>query len=201
MDERLAIARLKRGDLSGLETLVRRHQVPAIRAAYLVVRDRALAEDLVQAAFVRACDRIAQFDAGRAFGPWFLRSVLNDAIKAIGKQRRLLSLDAEADGDGTALADLLADPGPGPDALVETAEVHDAVWEALGRLSPEQRAAIVLRYYLDLSEAEMSRHLDTPPGTIKWRLHAARERLREFLRQFWSEFRSHHSSESPEGDD
>ena len=54
----------------------------AIRAAYLIVRDRALAEDLVQTAFLRAYDRIGQFDPSRPFAPWFLRSVVNDAVKA-----------------------------------------------------------------------------------------------------------------------
>ena len=82
MEEQKAIARLKRGDISGLEALVRKYQVQAVRAAYLIIRDRALAEDIVQAAFLRAYERIGQFDAGRPFGPWFLRSVVNDAVKA-----------------------------------------------------------------------------------------------------------------------
>jgi RNA polymerase sigma-70 factor (ECF subfamily) len=52
---------------------------------------------------------------------------------------------------------------------------------AVQALPPDQRAAIVLRYYLDLSEAEMAERLDCPPGTVKWRLHAARQRLRTLL--------------------
>lgn len=54
MDEREAIQRLKGGDISGLEALVHAHQVRAVRAAYLVTRDLAVAQDVVQAAFVRA---------------------------------------------------------------------------------------------------------------------------------------------------
>jgi DNA-directed RNA polymerase specialized sigma24 family protein len=54
MDERRAVERLKTGDIGGLEALVRSHQTRAVRAAYLILRDRALAEDVVQAAFVRA---------------------------------------------------------------------------------------------------------------------------------------------------
>jgi RNA polymerase sigma-70 factor (ECF subfamily) len=182
MDERQAIARLKRGDPGGLEVLVRRYQVRAIRAAYLIVRDQALAEDVVQAAFLRAFHRIRQFDADRPFGPWFLRGVVNDAIKAAARRGRQVSLDQEAWEDGPALADLLPDPSPGPPELAEQAEVERAIWEALGRLAPAQRAAVVLRYYLDFGEAEMAAELDAPPGTIKWRLHAARERLRSLLR-------------------
>jgi RNA polymerase sigma-70 factor, ECF subfamily len=180
MKEQKAIARLKRGDIGGLDVLVCRYQVRAVRAAYLVVRDRALAEDIVQAAFVRAYERIDQFDAERPFGPWLLRIVVNDAVKAANRRERAVSLEAAREGE-LALADLLADPTPGPASLAEAAATRQAVWKALGRLPPPQRAAIVLRYYLGLSEAEMATTLACPPGTIKWRLHAARKRLRALL--------------------
>ena len=185
MEEQEAIARLKRGDIGGLEALVRRYQVRAVRTAYLIIRNRALAEDIVQAAFLRAYERIGQFDAGRPFGPWFLRSVVNDALKAAARRERQVSLGASSEGEGASLADLLADPGPGPAGLLEAAETREAVWAALGELPPAQRAAIVLRYYLNLSEAEMADELACPPGTVKWRLHAARKRLRTLLRPLW----------------
>jgi RNA polymerase sigma-70 factor (ECF subfamily) len=185
--ERQAIAALKRGDPNGLEVLVRRYQVRAIRAAYLIVRDRAAAEDIVQAAFVRAYDRIAQFDAARPFGPWFLRGVVNDSLKAATRRARHVSLETPlgADGDLDAaaetLAERLADPGPGPEDLAEAADRQQAVWRALGRLSAAERGAIVLRYYLGRGEHEMAAELGAPPGTVKWRLHAARQRLRAWL--------------------
>ena len=182
MEEQEAIARLKRGDIGGLEALVRQYQVQAVRTAYLITRDRALAEDIVQAAFLRAYERIGQFDAGRPFGPWFLRSVVNDAVKAAARRQRQVPLEAGSEGEGTSLADLLADPNPGPADLAEAAETRQAVWAALGKLPPAQRAAIVQRYYLGLSEAEMANELACPPGTVKWRLHAARKRLRTLLR-------------------
>jgi RNA polymerase sigma-70 factor (ECF subfamily) len=185
MEEQEAIARLKRGDIGGLEALVRKYQVQAVRTAYLIIRDRALAEDIVQTAFLRAYERIGQFDAGRPFGPWFLRSVVNDAVKAAARRKRQVSLKASPEGEETSLADLLADPAPGPDDLVEAAEIRRIVWNALGKLPPAQRAAIVLRYYLDLSGAEMADELACPPGTVKWRLHAARKRLRTLLRPLW----------------
>lgn len=184
MEEAEAIARLKQGDVGGLEVLVQRYQLQAVRTAFLITRDRALAEDLVQAAFVRAYERIEQFDAGRPFGPWFLRSVVNDAIKTASRRKRWVSLEA-SDGAETILADLLTDPNPGPADLVEAADTRRAVWEALGTLPPAQRAATVLRYYLGLSEAEMAKELACPPGTVKWRLHAARKRLQALLRPLW----------------
>jgi RNA polymerase sigma-70 factor (ECF subfamily) len=186
VEEQEAIARMKRGDIGGLEALVRRYQVRAVRAAHLIVRDRETAEDIVQSAFLRAYERIGQFDARRPFGPWFLRSVVNDAIKAAARRQREVPLEADSEGGEASLIDLLADPNPGPADLVEAAETRQAVLAALDRLPPAQRAAIVLRYYLGLSEAEMADELACPPGTVKWRLHAARRRLQTLLHPLWS---------------
>lgn len=178
MEEREAIARLQRGDIGGLESLVRAYQLPAVRAACLITRDRPLAEDVVQAAFLRAYERIGQFDATRPFGPWFLRSVLNDAIKATTRRNRQVPLEHAADG----LHSPPVDAAPGPEQLVEQIETRQELRAALARLPPAQRAVIVQRYYLGLSEAEMAAVLTCPPGTVKSRLHAARERLRLLLR-------------------
>ena len=80
------------------------------------------------------------------------------------------------------LADLLPDTAPGPLSLVETTELKQAVRTALTQLPPAQRAVIVLRFYLQLTEQEMSNLMSTPLGTIKWRLHAARKQLEVLLR-------------------
>ncbi|HET7037712.1 MAG TPA: sigma-70 family RNA polymerase sigma factor [Thermomicrobiaceae bacterium] len=174
--EREAIERLRRGDIGGLEPLVRRYQLQAVRAATLITRDRAQAEDIVQGAFIRAYERIAQFDPTRPFGPWFLRGVVNDALKAARRERRQQPL---GDDDWGATIDTLeADP----ERLAELLETAHSLQAALDQLPAEQRAAVVLRYYLDLSEVETARRLGSPLGTIKWRLHAARARLRQLLR-------------------
>lgn len=152
MDEREAVARLKRGDIAGLEALVRRYQVQAVRAAYLITRDRGLAEELVQEAFLRAYERITQFDETQSFGPWFLRIVVNDAVKTAARHRRHVPLEMGDDDNAPIPGHVLADPGLTPDELAERAEVRERIWQALAQLSPAQRAAIVLRYYLGLSE-------------------------------------------------
>lgn len=180
MDERDAIARAQEGDITGLEALVRAHQVRAVRTAYLIVRDQSLAEEIVQQAFIRAYERIGQLEPGRPFTPWFLRSVANDALKAVQRGWRTVSLETADDGRA-ALADLLADPTPGPERALEEAERTEAVWAAVQRLPAEQRAAVVLRYYADLSDAEIAAETATPPPTVRWRLHAARQRLRGWL--------------------
>lgn len=182
MNEREALARMQRGDISGLEALVEHHQIQAVRTATLITRDAALAEDVVQAAFIRAYEKIHQFDSTRPFAPWFMRSVVNAAVQAARKRQRLLSLDEQASDDVT-FAELLEDHSAGPLELLEDAEQKAVIRDALDQLSPEQRAAVVMRYYLDMSEQEMADALETPAGTVKWRLHAARKRLRGLLQR------------------
>lgn len=176
MDERRAIGRLKRGDVGGLEDLVKAHQVRAVRAAYLICRDRPLAEDVVQGAFVKAYEKIEGFDQGRPFGPWFTKMVVNDAIKVASRRERTTRYE------GASPDALLEDPGLSPHELLEATEERHRVWRALSKLPPAQRAAVVQRYYLGMSEAEMAGGDGSPPGTIKWRLHAARKRLSKLLR-------------------
>ena len=178
MTEDEALERMRAGDITGLEVVVTRYQVQAARAAYLVVRDHALAQDLVLTAFLRAFERIRQFDQARAFGPWFLKLVLNDAIKAANRRGREPSLEATS----PTLAAQLVDSSLSPEGSLEQAETADQVWAALELLSPVQRAAVVQRYYLGFSESEMSVLAGKPASTIKARLHAARERLRGLLR-------------------
>lgn len=182
--EKAAVSRLKNGDIRGLAALVEAHQVKAARAAYLIVRDPALAQDIVQAAFLRFYERIGRYDSRRPFAPYFMRMVVNDALAALRTRSRSTSLDAP-DGE-ISLEDILPDPAPTPDGEIEAAELRGAVETALEKLSPEQRAAVVLRYYLGLSEADMAASLDVPPGTVKWRLHAAKKQLRALLSPFRS---------------
>jgi RNA polymerase sigma-70 factor (ECF subfamily) len=133
----------------------------------------------VQGAFLRAYERIESFDAARPFGPWFMKIVVNDAIKAANRRERNIHLDG--DGEDTVLA-RLTDGEPGPHEEAEEEETRRRVWAALAELPPRQRAAVVQRYYLGMSEAEMAEEGASPPGTIKWRLHAARNSLKKILR-------------------
>jgi RNA polymerase sigma-70 factor (ECF subfamily) len=186
MDEAEAIRRLKQGDLAGLETLVHSYQEKALAAAYLIVRDRPLAEDVVQSAFLRAAERITQFDEARPFGPWFLRSVTHAALDEVKRQRRSVSMETTDPGEAVPIAEWLASGDPRLEELVENAETRRAVRDALDQLTPEQRAAVVLRYYLGLKETEMTGPLRRPLSTVKWWLRVARSRLRELLNPFRS---------------
>ena len=185
MREQEAIARARRAT-SRLEVLVRAHQLRAVRTAFLIVGDRALAEDIVQQAFLRAYQRIDQLDPARPFGPWFLRSVANDALKAIERGRRTSLLDAADEATGVAaLADLLADPAAGPAERLEAVD-RAGPSGAPSSGSPPRSAAVVLHYYAGLSTAEVAGKMGDPAPTIRWRLHAARKRLQGWLREWVS---------------
>ena len=181
MDERIAISRIKQGDLNGLEFLVKRYQVRAVHAAYLILYDRVLAEDVAQAAFVKAAERIHQFDEQRPFAPWFFRIVVNDALKTAKRRKQSVSLDDHMDGAARKLAAWLQDPAPQPPQLMEEKELHQWLLQAIRSLTPEQRAVVVMRYFLEMSEAEMCIQLDRPLSTIKWWLRDARKSLRKHL--------------------
>jgi RNA polymerase sigma-70 factor (ECF subfamily) len=184
--EQAALRRLQRGEISGLATLVQMYQVKALRTAYLITGDHALAEDIVQAAFLRVYERIHQYDERRPFAPWFMRIVANDALLVLRRTRRLVALDTPlSETDTTSFADFLPTMEASPESELETAEMRAAVWQALEQLTPEQRTLIVLRYYGELSERELAEEMNAPKGTIKWRLHAARQRLRGLLGRFW----------------
>ena len=178
MNEHEAIARLKTGDIIGLKTLVKAYQVQAVRAAYFITRDKALAEEIAQDAFLRVYERIEQFDEERLFPPWFFRIVTNLAIKAAKKEARTLSLDNSTREPEETILELIPDTLLEPEDKIAMQQLQEEVWQALSRLTPKQRSVIVMRYYLDMSEAEMSDKLEIAPGTVKWHLHAARKRLR-----------------------
>ena len=153
------------GSASDLEALFRTHWSRAHRAAYLVVQDSALAEDIAQEAFLAAVRHLDRFDRRRPFGPWLHRIVVNRAIDAAR---------ARAHRAETALLDdvsagTIDDP---PDR---------EVLRALGRLPPDQRAVIVMRHLLGYTPGQIADALDLPRGTVNSRLRRGLDAVREEL--------------------
>jgi RNA polymerase sigma-70 factor (ECF subfamily) len=175
-DDLTAIRQLKAGKIDGLETLVCRYQVKAARAAFLVLRDEQAAEDVVQETFLKAFRHIQRFDISRPFGPYLLRSVVNAALDTARRDAKSISLDGDL-----AEIESLVTSGETPETQAEANQHSQQILAALDRLSPRQRAVIVQRYYLEMSEKEMSESLNAAPGTVKWLLNAARARLRDIL--------------------
>jgi RNA polymerase sigma-70 factor, ECF subfamily len=174
--ERDAINTLRGGDIRGLETLVRLYGLTATRTAYAITGDLALAEDIAADAFITVHSRIKSYDPSRPFAPWLYRIVVNGSLKAARRARR----DQRGDDDWDWLQSRIS-PAPGPEDEALGRELRELVLTAVYALPPRQRAALVLRYYLDMDEATIARTLGCPLGTVKWRLHAAKARLRQSL--------------------
>jgi len=178
MEDLHAIRRLKNGDIGGLECLIARHQGKALRTAFLITHDEPTAEDVVQDTFVRFYQRVRNFDDTRPFEPYFMRSVVNVALNTIEREKRNGHSLEDEDISGV---EALLEQGASVEEQVEFNTLKWQISEALAKLHPRQRAVIVQRYYLEMSEQEMSAALDSPPGTVKWLLNAARTRLRSLL--------------------
>jgi RNA polymerase sigma-70 factor, ECF subfamily len=183
MEDQVAISYLKRGDLGGLESLVKRYQAQAVHTAYLILHDRSLAEDVVQTAYIKVAERVQQFDDTRPFAPWFFRIVANDALKVAKKQQRILPLPDQVDEPAAQLAEWLVDPGPEPEQVLEREEMRQLILRALRSLPPEQRTVVVMRYFVDMPLSDMVSATNRPLSTIKWWLRDARQRLRRLIHE------------------
>ena len=143
---------------SKLGELYERYAPGATRVAYLLTGDRALAEDLVQDAFVRLGGRLAHLRDPSAFEAYLLRTVVNlshSHFRHAKVERTYLERSA---GEPTARSSAPADLSVGE---------RDELWRALQRLPERQRAALVLRFYEDLSEERVAYLLRCRPGTVK----------------------------------
>lgn len=178
MDDVQAIRCLKRGEISGLEILVSRYQTKAIETAFLITQDEATAQDVVQDVFLNIYCRIQRFDECRPFQPYLMRSVVNASLDAVEKRAKWVhyTSDEEVDTLGEMISQAAFVEGQ-----VEFAQYIQEIQSVLAKLPARQRAAIVQRYYLEMSEKEMAEALEAAPGTVKWLLHTARTRLRVLL--------------------
>ncbi|MFZ2059030.1 MAG: SigE family RNA polymerase sigma factor [Acidimicrobiales bacterium] len=142
-----------------LEALYRSERDRMVRMALLLVGSAADAEELVQESFVRVASARRPIDNLPAYLRTTVVNLSRSHLRRLRVQRRQPAT---------------------PPRLVEDPEL-DETWDAVCRLPFRQRAAVVLRYYQDLSEAEIARLLDCRPGTVKSNLHHALARLRKEL--------------------
>ncbi len=170
-EERRLLRQAQNGSEEALEALVRRTWPLAHRAAYLVLRDEAAAEDVAQEALVAAIRSLDRFDRTRPFGPWLHRIAVNRAIdhaRARGSRREVASGTAED-------AELRSPPA---DRSEPPADPRAAGLDAaLARLTPEHRAIVAMRYLLDLTPGEIAAELGLPRGTVNSRLRRALDQL------------------------
>ncbi|GBC86145.1 ECF RNA polymerase sigma factor SigE [bacterium HR12] len=164
-----------RGDSAAarLTELYVRHAPPAQRLAYLLTGDPARAEDLVQEAFVRVVGRFAHLRVPDAFDAYLRRTIVNLHTSHL---RRLRLERAYLERERTAISHASEDAGSEPG-------VREELWRALLDLPPRQRAAIVLRYYEDLSERETAEVLGCSRAAAKALVARGMEALRDRIRR------------------
>ena len=171
VDDAVLVARARRGDREAFGALVERYQEVAFRAAYLVVRDAAAAEDVAQEGFVRAYQSLGSFREGEPFRPWVLRIVTNLALNDVRGRVRRQGLMAR-------FGRLRHEDTPAPEAEVVAGQQQAALARAINELSCDDRVVLYLRYFLDLPEREIAVAIGKAPGTVKSRLSRASARLR-----------------------
>jgi len=159
---------MRQGDDERFTDFVRAHSASLFRTAYLMTGDYQRAEDLLQTTLVRVYQRWPRVE--RMDWPvGYARKVL--VSQASSWWRRRSSHESPT---------LIGDQPTRQDQMEEVAE-HERVWQAVLTLPPRQRAVTVLRYYEDLSEAEIAETLSMAPGTVKSHAHAATRRLADLL--------------------
>jgi RNA polymerase sigma-70 factor (ECF subfamily) len=168
-DERAWVRGAQAGSASDLEALFKLHWPRAYRAAYLVCRDAAAAEDIAQESFLAAVRALDRFDRRRPFGPWLHRIVVNRAIDW-SRARSLRGEVALYEGAATF------------EEALPTGNSH-TVASALASLSPEHRAVIVLRHLLEYTPGEIAELLELPRGTVNSRLRRGLDELGERIRE------------------
>lgn len=174
-DERL-IDRTLQGELAAFEVLVHRHRHVVFRTAARIVGPSE-AEDVAQDAFLRAYHRLDQYRGQAAFRTWLLQIAQNAALNTLARARRR---PIEADSESDRVPD--RDPVRQPATRLERQERQERLELKLGRLRPEYRSLLVLRDLEGLSYGEIAEVLEMPLGTVKGRLHRARDELIELLR-------------------
>lgn len=169
-DEELMVS-VSRGDLRAFEELVRRHQTSAWNAAYRFLGDRSEAEDIVQDAFLRIFAAAVRYRPTAKFRTYLYRVIAN------------LCLD-RAERKSPRYAETIRDVPAGNDSPLTVATATEAqtkIRRALDRLPPQQRMAVILKYYDGLPTAEIAASMETTPKAVERLLARARETLETIL--------------------
>jgi RNA polymerase sigma-70 factor (ECF subfamily) len=173
----LLVARARGGDLAAFETLVERHRGTVYRVAARLVGDHE-AEDVAQDAFLRAYHRLGRFRGDASFRTWLLRIAHNSAVDALGRRRPHVAPDPDELGEPRDVEESRL-----PAERLERRERLRRLEGKLALLRSEHRTVLVLRDVEGLSYEEIAEVTEMPVGSVKGRLHRARDELIDFLRR------------------
>src|SRR5688572_13409552 len=169
------------GDGEAFGQLVRRHQQRIHRLAVHMLRDRAEAEDVTQETFIRAYQALARFDGRSEPYTWFYRITINLSLNRIRSRRTSRTTH---DTDDPQLEKALIDKKPetsDPSNSAQRRELYEVLVKGIDQLSDTLRTTLILVCIDGRSHEDVAAILGAPEGTIAWRIHEARRKLKEFM--------------------
>jgi len=169
------VARLEDDDLQALGELYIKYKTSVYRTALAITRDEKAAEDILQEAFLRVHSYAHSIDQTVSLGPWLYRVTVNLAYSWTRQVKRWLYSIQD-------VLDRCASPAQWyPEAMAEDEEWRQALQQAIDTLPARHRIVVILHYLEELSLKEISYITDVPEGTVKSRLHYARESLKRAI--------------------
>jgi len=169
------VARVQEGDLEALGELYERYKTPMYRTALAITRDEKAAEDILQEAFLRVYAYAHSIDKTVPLGPWLYRVTVNLAYSWTRQVKRWLHTFQDTFDRWASSAQWH------PETTTEEQEWRQVLQQAIDALSPRHRVVITLHYLEGLSLREIAYVTGVPEGTVKSRLHYARESLRKTI--------------------
>ena len=181
------VQRCLAGDAAAWEGIVHLYNRRVYNLCYRFTNSPDDAEDLTQEVFIRIYRTLGSYDIEKgAFNTWLTtltRNLLVDHFRRSKQDRLTDSMDAPLgdEGDSPAFSETLPDRGPAPDDRLATHETQKMVRDALARLSPDLREAVILRDLQDMDYKEIAQVLRVPEGTVKSRINRGRMELARLL--------------------
>jgi RNA polymerase sigma-70 factor (ECF subfamily) len=171
--------------------LLGRYERPVFSLVYRMVRDRTLAEDLSQEAFIRAFNAIDSYKPRYKFSSWIFKIANNHTIDYLRKRKLdTVSIDgsphARTSEEEAQTRLVVESHEEAPDRYVESRELGGQIEEAIGQLRPEYQTAVLLRHVEGYTYEEISEIMELPLGTVKTYLHRARGELKGILAEVGS---------------
>ena len=185
----MLVRRCISGDAAAWEEIVQRYHRRIYNICYRFAGSGDDAQDLTQEVFIKMYRTLNSYDVDRgAFMTWVTtvtRNLLVDHFRKTKQERLTDSLDTTSSGHEDAMphSEQIPDRGPSPDSRVQSREAKETVHQALQKLSPELREAVILRDLQDMDYREIATVLKVPEGTVKSRINRGRAELARLLQR------------------
>lgn len=180
--DRELVDKARSGDTEAFGSLVRRHQKRIYRLAFHLVRSGAEAEDVTQETFVRAYQALDRFDGRSEVFTWLYRIAVNLSLNMIRSRKN--TRDSTSSDDPRVeglLRETRLSYGSDPATASQQRQLASALCDGIDSLSDTLRTTLILVCIDGVAHEDASKILGCPEGTVAWRVHEARRKLRAFL--------------------